>query len=136
MSDNSADILDTAKVRVSSRTELTLRDICRSWQRSVELLKRSVSGDPVVNEDVFNEHDYIGALYMRGFLVKALAEVGEPIPTRVREAFEPIDTDFVEITDSGFSRQVAVVAFDDQGEGWWWDRAPKAGIIREAIDEI
>jgi hypothetical protein len=82
--------------------------------------------------DVWNAHDYVAALVVRGFAERALDQLDPPLRTAATAAVARFDAELVTATEPdqrGLLRRFA----PDAGAQWWWQRIPRTGPVREDL---
>jgi hypothetical protein len=108
----------------------TMYDLILGWAAHVRKLKEELTASLSTNPAVWNEHDYVAALFIRDFVETGLSLLGGGLVSTAQRLVAQADAEFNSFTQDGYLAllaQVAQVGAEDRG--WWWDRIPTAGPV-------
>lgn len=112
----------------------TMYDLILGWAAHVRKFKKELTASRLATPYVWNEHDYVAALFVRDFVDAGLSQLSEELSIVVGELISPIDSEYVSFTQGGYRNMLARVAgIDTNSRGWWWDRIPTSGPV---LDEL
>jgi hypothetical protein len=85
------------------------------------------------NRDVWNAHDWVGAMNIRGFAERALEVLSEDVRTKAQNVVNRYDDVLMSFTEPDERALLRRFAQEDAGEGWWWDRVPTSGPVHDEL---
>lgn len=128
--------LECVHVPIAQERELGLVSLLLAWRAHV----LRIEGELDLSEferAAWGAYDLLAALAFRDFIVLGLQVVDSEYRVAFGNALAAVDSkfeEFTELDESGIVRNL-----DEDGQpsgGWWWDRIPRVGPIRQEIDRI
>ncbi len=130
-----AEALDRSQVLLAPGHALGVAAVLRAWWEHVSKLMADLSV-PSSDRGVWGAHDYLAALIMRGRLAEGISQMDPEVARSVAPAVAEIDRDFegyCELDADGCVARIDGRSHSDQA--WWWERIPKAGPVRDEIEQ-
>lgn len=127
-------VLQGTFVELGFRRTRTAADLVVGWASHVTRLVGERDLRLAEQRDVWNAHDYVAALIIRGLVRRALEQLDAGLRERTERAVARFDDElrsFTEPDERGLLRRFAA---DDAGEDWWWGRIPVSGPVRDDLD--
>jgi hypothetical protein len=102
--------------------------VARAWAWEVSRL------EPDAPQPFKGADDYSGAQSMRAILGRSLPNVPEHLVEKLHSWLDPVDDRFRELTEPDRWGLQVRMDHDTGSEGWWWNRIPREGNVREEFD--
>ncbi len=128
--------LEACTVMGAGGRRMPLAELLFSWSAHVQRFEEEslLSAD---DPGAWTEHDYFGALHLRDRLDAALdvlpearRSLAERVVTQVDERFSAL----TELDEPGLLMRV--LPAEPLGQGWWWQRIPRVGPVREGLERL
>lgn len=136
----SAELSEDERARLESTTvplghgrTRTAADLIVGWAAHVTRLGRELDRRLAEHREVWNAHDYVAALLIRGLVERALDGLDEELRASASRAVQRFDDQlrsFTEPDERGLLRRFAAA---DAGSQWWWERIPTSGPVRDDL---
>lgn len=136
----SADLTEDERARLEATTVAlghgrtrTAADLIVGWAAHVTRLLQERELRLADQRDVWNAHDYVAALVIRGFAERGLDQLDHGLRARAGAAVRRFDEQlrgFTEPDSRGLLRRFAA---QDAGNEWWWERIPTSGPVRDDL---
>lgn len=130
--DDMADSLSLISVELSSSHTVTLAQLVDGWGLDVARFLSEASAHEMSHK--WGAHDYFAALHLRGIAENASLGAGRDAQQFSRDRLEPHDRVLIDFTEHDHRRLVREFANMQTEWGWWWDRIPRSGLVREELE--
>jgi hypothetical protein len=109
-------------------------DLILGWAAHVRRLKEERVASLLTNPSVWNEHDYVAALFIRDFVEAGLSLLDNSLVSVAQQLISRVDAEYMSFTQAGCRELLARVAqIDTANRGWWWDRMPTSGPVFDQL---
>lgn len=88
----------------------------------------------LTNPAVWNEHDYVAALFIRDFIETGLSLLDKSMVSAAQKLVSLADTEYISFTRDGYRALLGRAAqIETEDRGWWWDRIPTSGPVSDQL---
>lgn len=125
--------IESKKITLGGSTERDAVDLAISWNKNVKKIDTDREL-PQTDRSVWTEHDFVGTLFLRDHLERALNELQPDLRDKVERYVLDTDDRFRSFTidDSG-QRTAKIAEINPAGKSWWWFRVPNSGPIAQDL---
>jgi hypothetical protein len=132
-SDTELDEIAAHPVVLGEDHPATAIELAQDWAGRVQKIDAD-RALPWSDRSVWTEHDLAGALFLRGFLQKAMDQLSLATREKMQNYVDQADSQFRAYTvDDPAGRMGRIAHVDLAGRPWWWRRVPVSGPITEDL---
>jgi hypothetical protein len=130
----SAATLNATTVSEGGNHRWGFTDALEAWHSHVVRLTAELNS-PTDTRGLWVPHDLLASLIFRNALERGLSQVPQDLLHAASAALDVVDSAYIEYTEPDDCGCAGRVDTDvPSGEGWWWQRVPKRGLIRLELE--
>ncbi|GIH01964.1 hypothetical protein Rhe02_00310 [Rhizocola hellebori] len=112
----------------------SVADLVVSWAGHVNRLHAEQYLRPGEDNEAWTAHDYVAALIIRDFVERALRLLPRTAEDHAFTAVTKHDELLRSFTEPDATGVLQRFAPDEWNAGWWWQRLPQSGPVRQELD--